>query len=80
MKNLFYILFLLFNVSCNTPKPEGLIFNVHFLPAHTYNLSTIRGSETVITYSGEKFAMQKLKSMKVQNPTVSKVRTKTDTD
>jgi hypothetical protein len=73
-------LLLLISFSCKQPKPEGFKLNVQFQPEKTYRISTIRGTETVITYSGEGFAMKKLKSMKVQNPTISSVRTKTDTE
>lgn len=72
------LLFSLF--SCTKSKPEGLILNVQFQPEKTYGISTIRGTETVITYSGQEIAMQKLKSMRVQNPTISKIRTKTDAE
>lgn len=66
--------------SCtSTKKPEGILFKVHFLPDQKYSLSTIRGSETVITYSGQDIAMRKLRSMKVKNPTTSSIRTKADT-
>lgn len=74
-----YILLTLF--SCSTPpKPEGLILKVKFQPEKTYIISTIRGTETVITYSGQDIAMRKLKSMHIKNPTISKVRTKTDAE
>lgn len=73
-------LLLLISFSCKQPKPEGFALNVQFQPEKTYRISTIRGTETVITYSGEGFAMKKLKSMKVQNPTISTVKTKTDTE
>lgn len=80
MKKSLVLLFLLITYSCNQSKPEGFTLNVQFQPEKTYRISTIRGTETVITYSGEGFAMKKLKSMKVQNPTISSVRTKTDTE
>ncbi|MBA4410982.1 MAG: hypothetical protein C0397_16355 [Odoribacter sp.] len=74
----FFILFTAF--SCSKPKPEGLILKIRYQPEKTYSISTIRGTETIITYSGEDFAMRKLKSMRVKNPTISKVKTKTDTE
>lgn len=80
MKNPIFILLLLTLFSCSTPKPEGLILKVQFQPGKTYNISTIRGTETVITYSGQEVAIRKLKSMKVKNPTISKVKTKTDAE
>lgn len=80
MRKLLIFLLLLFAFSCSTPKPEGLILKVQFQPEKTYQITTIRGTETVITYSGEDFAMRKLKSMNVKNPTTSTVRTKTDTE
>jgi len=81
MNKSFAILLLLALFSCSTPsKPEGLILKVQYQPEKTYNISTIRGTETVITYSGQPIAMRKLKSMNIKNPTVSKVKTKTDTE
>lgn len=81
MKYLLLIFIFILSFSCSTPpKPEGLILKVQFQPEKTYNISTIRGTETVITYSGQDIAMRKLKSMRVKNPTISKVRTKTDAE
>ena len=80
MRKTIYILLLLNQFSCNAPKPEGLILKVQFQPEKTYSISTIRGTETVITYSGEDIAMQKIKSENIKNPTISKVRTKTDAE
>ena len=81
MKKIFSVFLLLALFSCSKPnKPEGLILKVQFQPEKTYSISTIRGTETVISYSGEDIAMRKLKSMNVKNPTISKVRTKTDTE
>lgn len=71
-----FILFAAF--SCSKPKPEGLILKIRYQPEKNYKISTIRGTETVINYSGQEIAMRKLKSMKIKNPTVSKVKTKTD--
>jgi hypothetical protein len=70
---------LLISFSCSKPKqPEGLILKVQYQPQTKYLISTIRGAETVITYSGQEIAMRKLKSMNIKNPMVSKVKTKTD--
>ncbi len=81
MKPAICCIFLLIFFSCSSPKkPESVDFKVHFQAGKTYAISTIRGSETVINYSGEDFAMRKLKSMRVQNPTTSSIRTKTDTE
>jgi hypothetical protein len=82
MRKALGIIFLITLLSCSTPpnKPEGLILKVQYQPEKTYNISTIRGTETVITYSGQPVAMRKLKSMNIKNPTVSKVKTKTDTE
>jgi len=81
MKKTIGILLLLTQFSCSKPnKPEGLILKVQYQPEKTYNISTIRGTETVITYSGQDIAMRKLKSMRIKNPTISKVKTKTDTE
>lgn len=66
--------------SCSSPKPEGLILKVRFQPEKTYNITTIRGTETVITYSGQPIAMRKLKSMHIKNPTSSRVKTKTEAE
>lgn len=71
---------LLIQFSCSKPKPEGLILKLQYQPQTKYLISTIRGTETVITYSGQEIAMQKLKSMNIQNPTVAKVKTKTDAE
>lgn len=81
MKKPIVILFLITLFSCSTPpKPEGVILKVQYQPEKTYHISIIRGTETVITYSGQDIAMRKLKSMRVKNPTISKVRTKTDAE
>lgn len=81
MKITIPILLLLICFSCSKPnKPEGLILKVEYQPEKTYRITTIRGTETVITYSGQGIAMRKLKSMKIKNPTISKVRTKTEAD
>ena len=81
MKKSIAILLLLALFSCSTPpKPEGVILKVQYQPEKTYNISTIRGTETVITYSGQPIAMRKLKSMNIKNPTISKVKTKNDTE
>ena len=81
MKKPIAILFFITLFSCSTPpKPEGVILKVQFQPEKTYHISTIRGTETVITYSGQDIAMRKIKSMGVKNPTISKVRTKTDAE
>lgn len=81
MKKTIPIFLLLIIFSCSTPKkPEGLILKVQYQPEKSYNISTIRGTETVITYSGQDIAMRKLKSMRIKNPTISKVKTKTDTE
>lgn len=72
---------LFFVISCSAPKkPEGLILKVQFQPEKTYSITTIRGTETTVSYSGEDIAMRKLKSMHVQNPTISKVKTKTEAE
>ena len=78
-KTIVYLLLLAF-LSCSKPKPEGLILKVQYQPEKTYSISTIRGTETVITYSGEDIAMQKIKSKNIKNPTISKVKTKTDAE
>lgn len=79
MRKTIEILLLAVLFSCSTPpKPEGLILKVQYQPEKTYSISTIRGTETVITYSGQPIAMRKLQSMKIKNPTISKVKTKTD--
>lgn len=78
MRKTIGLFILLITFSCSKPKPEGLILKVQFQPEKTYSISTIRGIETVITYSGQEIAMRKLKSMKIKNPTISKVGTKTD--
>jgi hypothetical protein len=80
MRKAFGILLILSQFSCSKPKTEGMILKVQYQPEKTYNISTIRGTETVITYSGQTIAMRKLKSMNIKNPTVSKVKTKTDTE
>lgn len=68
-------------ISCSKPpKPEGLILKVQYQPEKKYSITTIRGTETVINYAGQKIAMRKLKSMGVKNPTISKVKTKTVTE
>ena len=79
MRKTIEILLLAMLFSCSAPpKPEGLILTVQYQPEKTYSISTIRGTETVITYSGQPIAMRKLQSMKIKNPTISKVKTKTD--
>lgn len=81
MKRIIPIIVLLISFSCSTPpKPDGVILKVQFQPEKTYGITTIRGTETVITYSGQDIAMRKLKSMRITNPTISKVRTKTDAE
>lgn len=80
MRKTIFFLLLLTQFSCNAPKPEGLILKVQFQPEKTYIISTIRGSETVITYSGEDIAMKMIKSKHIKNPTISKVKTKTDAE
>jgi len=81
MRKIIPILLLLIQFSCSKPiKPEGLIMKVQFQPEKSYNISTIRGTETVITYSGQDIALRKLKSMRIKNPTISKVKTKTNTE
>jgi len=81
MKKIIGILLLLAQFSCSKPnKPEEVILKVQYQPEKTYNISTIRGTETVITYSGKDIAMRKLKSMRIKNPTISKVKTKTDSE
>jgi hypothetical protein len=78
MRKTIGLFFLLTAFSCSKPKPEGIILKVRYLPEKTYKISNIRGTETVITYSGQEIAMRKLKSMKIKNPTISKVKTKTE--
>ncbi|MDP2890276.1 MAG: hypothetical protein Q8P34_15090 [Bacteroidota bacterium] len=79
-KPIVYLLLLAF-FSCSKPnKLEGLILKVQYQPDKTYSISTIRGTETVITYSGEDIAMQQIKSKNIKNPTISKVKTKTDAE
>lgn len=81
MKRIVPIVLLLISFSCSKPnKPEGLVLKVQFQPEKTYSITTIRGTETVITYSGQDIAMRKLKSMRIKNPTISKVRTKTEAE
>ena len=81
MKKSIAVLLLLALFSCSKPnKPEGIILKVQYQPEKTYDISTIRGTETVITYSGQPIAMRKLKSMNIKNPTISKVKTKNDTE
>jgi hypothetical protein len=74
------ILLICFACSKPTPKPAGLMMKVQYQPESKYLISMIRGTETVITYSGQPIAMQKLKSMNIKNPTISKVKTKNDTE
>jgi len=71
---------LFFLYACSKPKPEGLILKIRYQPEKTYQITAIRGTETVITYSGQEIAMRKLKSMRIKNPTISKVKTKTETE
>jgi len=81
MRKLIPFLLLFSLVSCSkSKKPEGIVLKVLYQPENTYKLSTIRGTETVVSYSGQEIAMRKLKSMGVNNPTISKVRTKTDAE
>ncbi|HCY41426.1 MAG TPA: hypothetical protein DHV48_08745, partial [Prolixibacteraceae bacterium] len=80
MRKTFAFLLLITQFSCNAPKPEGLILKIQYKPEKTYSISTIRGTETVITYSGEDVAMQKLKSRNIKNPTISRVKTKSTTE
>ena len=81
MRKTLAILLLLSQFSCSTPpKPEGLILKLQYQPEKTYSITTIRGTETVITYSGQEIAMRKLQRMRIKNPTISKVKTKTDTE
>lgn len=80
MRKTFAFLLPLILFSCGKPKPEGLILKIQYKPEKTYSISTIRGTETVITYSGEDVAMQKLKSKNIKNPTISKVKTKSTTE
>lgn len=82
MRKTIGIILLLAQFSCSAPKPkpEGLILKEKFQPEKTYSISTIRGTETVITYTGQPIAMRKLKSMRIKNPTISKVKTKADTE
>lgn len=82
MKKIISILLLLIQFSCSTPtpKPEGLMLKVQYQPETKYLVSTIRGTETVITYSGQEIAMKELRRMNIKNPTISKVKTKTDTE
>lgn len=81
MKRLLVFVLGLFLLSCHTSRlPESVLLKVNFQPGKTYSISTLRGSETVVTYSGEDFAMRKLKSMHVKNPSTSGIRTKTETE
>ncbi len=80
MRKIFAYLLPLILISCGKPKPEGLILKIQYQPEKTYSISTIRGTETVITYSGEEVAMQKLMSKNINNPTISKVKTKSTTE
>jgi hypothetical protein len=80
MKKLFPVILILICFSCSNPKPAGLIMKVQYQPESKYLISTIRGTETVITYSGQEIAMQKLKSMNIKNPAISKVKTRNDTE
>jgi len=80
MRKIIGILLILTQFSCSKPRQEGLVLKVQYQPEKTYCITTIRGTETVITYSGQDIAMRKLKSMQVKNPTISKVKTKTDTE
>jgi hypothetical protein len=80
MRKTIGILLIITQFSCSKPKQDGLILKVQFQPEKIYCISTIRGSETVITYSGQDIAMRKLKSMRVKNPTISNVKTKSDTE
>jgi len=82
MKRLFSPLILVLIIfSCSKPKqPEGLILKLQYQPQTKYKITTIRGSETVVRYSGTEIAMQKIKSMNIENPTISKVNTKTYTE
>ena len=81
MRKTIEILLLAVLFSCSTPpKQEGLILKVQYQPEKAYSISTIRGTETVITYSGQSIAMRKLQSIKIKNPTILKVKTKTDTE
>ncbi len=80
MRNTIAILMSAILFACSTPKPEGFILKVKFQPENKYMISTIRGTETTITYSGEKIAMQKIKSMHIKNPSFSAVKTKTDSE
>jgi len=83
MKKLICLCLLIVLFSCKNqeskPKEEGLLLKVRYKPETRYLISTIRGAESTIRYSGQEFALKKLKSMNVQNPTISKARTKTET-
>lgn len=80
MRKIIFVSILLFLFSCIKPKPEGLILKIRYQPERTYQITAIRRTETVITYSGQEMAMRKLKSMRIKNPTISKVKTKTETE
>jgi len=83
MNKLFSFFILIVLLSCENPKSkpasDGLLLRVQYQPETKYLISTIRGTETTIYYSGQEIAMQKLKSMNVQNPTIRNARTKTET-
>jgi hypothetical protein len=79
MKKLFPVILLLIGFSCGKPKPEGVVLKLKYQPESKYLISTLRGTETVMTYSGQDIAMKKLKSMNITNPSISKVNTETET-
>lgn len=80
MKKSIGILLIFIQFACGSPRKDELILKIKYQPAKKYILSTIRGTETVLTYSGEEIAMKEIQRKRIPNPTISKIKTKSDAE
>lgn len=80
MRKIIGLMILLVQFSCTQPLKvsDTVTFKIQYQPEQKYNNTSERTSHTIIKYSGSEKALQKLKSMGIQNPTISDKKSQTE--
>jgi hypothetical protein len=67
----FIVSWIFITISLNTYSQNELQFKIQYFPETVYNQTVTQTSENIITYSGSKEFLQKIKDKNIQNPTVT---------
>lgn len=67
----FIVSWIFITISLNAYSQNELQFKIQYFPETVYNQTVTQTSENIITYSGSKEFLQKIKDKNIQNPTVT---------